>query len=239
MKFHTMNLPLLTVLPVVLLSGVVCAQNVAPRLAAPLVIPAAPTTTRPVATKEPVREAQVQLPVQAAPQPAKPAPQISMAAPSAPVAQTVSTPTASVQFDDGLGELMKGARPYSDPRSKMKSKKTSIPGPGGTEASQLRDEMIMRMKRAVEQIASEYGNPTFAQVFTNDAVQAQVLRKRVQMLHRMETIRTEIAALQKQKEQVRAEVDASQHELIALQQQAEALTNRLQKARFALGSISN
>ncbi|AWI08475.1 hypothetical protein [Ereboglobus luteus] len=239
MKSHTMKLSLLTVLPVVLLSGVLCAQTATPRLAAPMVIPAGPVTKQAVANKEPVREAQVQLPVQAAPQPAKPAPQTSMVAPSAPVAQPTSAPSVPMQFDDGLGELMKGAKPYSDPQVKMKSKKTSIPGPGGTEASQLRDEMIMRMKRAVEQIASEYGNPTFAQVFTNDAVQAQVLRKRVQMLHRMEAIRTEIAALQKQKEQVRAEVDASQHELIALQQQAEALTNRLQKARFALGSISN
>jgi predicted nucleic acid-binding Zn-ribbon protein len=99
--------------------------------------------------------------------------------------------------------------------------------------------MVARMRLAVERIAAEYGNPTFAQVFTNDAVQAQAFRKRVQLLHRAEAINAEIAELEKQKLVAKDELDTVRQELAALQEQADALTNRLTRARTMLGMTSN
>lgn len=241
MKFHIKKLSLLTVLPAVLLAGVVHAQTAAPRLAAPLVIPATPAQQQASANAEPARKVQLQLPMQAAPAPAAQPVVVATPASSVPVqpAAAMETRVETPRTHDDFAEIMMQTGPQPKVVAAKEKPKVDIPGPGGTRAAAERAEMIARMRIVVEQIAAEYGNPTFAQVFTNDAVQAQVLRKRVQMLHRMEAIKAEITALQKQKEDVTAELDASRQDLVALQQQAEALTNRLQKARFALGMASN
>lgn len=95
-------------------------------------------------------------------------------------------------------------------------------------------EMIKRMRMAVEKIAAEYGNPTFAQIFTNDPIQAQLYRKRLQLVQRMDLARAELEAIEQQKIVTKNEADAMRRELVALQRQAEALSSRIQQARSVL-----
>ncbi|MDR2981942.1 MAG: hypothetical protein LBV12_06805, partial [Puniceicoccales bacterium] len=62
-----------------------------------------------------------------------------------------------------------------------------------------REVMKTRMRMAVEAVAAEYGNPTFVEIFTNDPIRAQALRKRLQLLQNYEALVAEIAALEKQR----------------------------------------
>ena len=233
MKNRTKQFTLFVVLLIFAAAGSLYAQTQsanmgAPRLASPMIIPAmardggggigaASTTTAAVpATTIPVAESQtLQLP-----QPE------STTMVHAPRQQN----GPALDIGDNFNEIMAEAG-----RQAKSDNIKEVPSPAVSEAAARRAEMITRMRLAVEQIAAEYGNPTFAQVFTNDNVQAQILRKRVQLLHRAEAINAEITALEKQKLQIRGEVDASRRELLALQEQADALTQRLQRASVMLG----
>ncbi len=117
--------------------------------------------------------------------------------------------------------LMAAAAPAPEPR------------PAAAKPAQ-NPEMIARMRIAVEQIAAEYGNPTFAQVFTNDPLQAQLMRKRLQLVQRVDLLKSEIDSLEQQRLAMKNEVEATRRELFALQQQAEALATKIQRASTLL-----
>jgi hypothetical protein len=216
---------------VVIFAGSIRAQSQAmptPRLAAPMVIPAAPSPAPPPAAAAPQANRVAQ--------PAQPA-QLAQLAPApsesrAPNASRNSA-TPSLALDNAFKEEMAQAARQSN------ATQAAAPDASVSNAAALRSEMVARMRLAVERIAAEYGNPTFAQVFTNDAVQAQAFRKRVQLLHRAEAINAEIAELEKQKVVAKGELDTVRQELAALQEQADALTNRLTRARTMLGMTSN
>lgn len=95
-------------------------------------------------------------------------------------------------------------------------------------------EMIARMRAAVEQIAAEYGNPTFVQLFTNDSVQAQVWRKRLHLIQSADLIAAELASLERKKKVANEEVEATRLRLAALHAEAEQLAVRLQQVRPAI-----
>lgn len=102
--------------------------------------------------------------------------------------------------------------------------------------SEQQDQMIYEMRTAVQQVANNYGNPYFAQVFTNDPMQAQLMRKRIQTLQNIDVIKNEIAALESQKAQTKQEAENARRELSALQEQINAMNARLMKARSALST---
>lgn len=95
-------------------------------------------------------------------------------------------------------------------------------------------EMIARMRIAVGQIAAEHGNPVFAHIFTNDPLQAQLMRKRIQLAQRMDLLKSDIDSLEQKKLSMKREIETTQRELLALQQQAEALAAKIQKASTLL-----
>jgi hypothetical protein len=211
---------------VVIFAGGMQAQSQAPampapRLAAPMIIPAAPGDVPATVSVQ-----QTNQPARAAPAPSET--RVSRAS------QNNATP------DLGFDNVFKDDMVQAAWQFKATQAAASNAGASGvSEAAALRAEMVARMRMAVEQIAAEYGNPTFAQVFTNDAVQARMFRKRVQLLHRAEAINAEIAELEKQKVVAKGELDTVRRELAALQEQADALTNRLTKARTMLGMNTN
>lgn len=129
------------------------------------------------------------------------------------------------------------------------------------------EEMRVRMRLAVERVAAEYGNPVFAELFTNDPLRARVLRNRLQLLkdyealtarvvemeqqrqavadsveaairQRSALIQTGIADLERQKTMLAAAVDAQRAELKMLQERASALNERILKAQRALAAAN-
>lgn len=227
MKTKTIKNIMMLVLPVFVCAGGIRAQTQsanapAPRLVAPLLIPspsAAPDSGAPGAVS--VSEPQVKN-QESRPLPEGPAMRVSYPA----------RDNAALLLGDGLDQSMGELRLQAGSGTKAAAQ-TEAARPSAAAARNA--EMVMRMRMAVEQIAAEYGNPLFAQIFTNDSVQAQVLRKRVQLLQRAEEIRAEIAGLEKQKLEAAGELEISRRQLVALQEQADALTNRLQKAHVLLG----
>ena len=119
--------------------------------------------------------------------------------------------------------------------------------PGGKNAR--REEMRVRMRQAVGQVAEEYGNPPFAEVFTNDPIRARVLRNRLRLLGNYEELAAEVrqlaaerekrsqelkaeVALLEQRRQLAAEKAARQEAVLRqLQAEASALNARILAAR--------
>jgi hypothetical protein len=107
------------------------------------------------------------------------------------------------------------------------------------------EEMITRMKMAVEDVAAQYGNPSFAQVFTNDSVRAKVLRRRMEILKQVDRLNAEIAVLETRRTQslqelqvTRQRVEATRQELKTVQDQVREMNTRLQNARNLLQSLA-
>jgi hypothetical protein len=107
------------------------------------------------------------------------------------------------------------------------------------------EEMITRMKMAVEDVAAQYGNPSFAQVFTNDPVRAKVLRRRLEILKQVDRLNAEIADLETRRTQSRQElqvsrqrVESTKQELKSIQDQVREMNTRLQNARNLLQSLA-
>lgn len=76
-----------------------------------------------------------------------------------------------------------------------------------------RQEMIDRMRYAVEQIAAEYGSPAFTQIFTNDVVRAQVIRRRMGLLMDLEALNAEIVSMTRQRETLQEQVKVTARQL--------------------------
>src|ERR1700722_5277545 len=76
-----------------------------------------------------------------------------------------------------------------------------------TDAAEKRyDEMLGKMREAVEGIAASYGNPMFIQVFTNDLEKAVVLKRRLQSAKRGDEIRLELSSLEKRRDDLISEI---------------------------------
>lgn len=177
---------------------------------------------------------------------------IPSAAQASATAQTSTTSNALLSLDDGhriIPNTNASATTPVPPSARAATPAPAInPAPVQTPAAAPRTsspvkhvknaEMVTRMRMAVERIAAEYGNPSFAHIFTNDPLQAQLYRKRIQLVQRMDVLRTEIDALEQQKLVAKNEADATRRELHALQQQAETLASRIQQARTALMSLA-
>jgi hypothetical protein len=122
----------------------------------------------------------------------------------------------------------------------------SVPSlPPSPPRSAQHEEMITRMKMAVEDVAAQYGNPSFAQVFTNDPVRAKVLRRRMEVLRQVDRLNAEIAALETRRTQSRQElqatrqrVESTKQELKTIQDQVREMNTRLQNARNLLQSLA-
>jgi hypothetical protein len=232
------------------------------RLQTPPSIPAWQTqAARPAPQQPAAPQSAAQLGVQpqsaAAPQPA----------PSAPVPSAAAPRPA-----DLMADMMGGARtqdsPPVSPDALMRSHDTSSRADhapastvnGGAEApfdgsvpslppspprSAQHEEMITRMKMAVEDVAAQYGNPSFAQVFTNDPVRAKVLRRRMDVLKQVDRLNAEIATLETRRTQSMQElqatwqrVESSKQELKSIQDQVREMNTRLQNARNLLQSLA-
>jgi hypothetical protein len=119
----------------------------------------------------------------------------------------------------------------------------SLPPPPAR--STQHEEMILRMRIAVEEVASQYGNPSFAQVFTNDPVRAKVLRRRMETLKQVDRLNAEIAVLETRRTQSRHELQATQQrvevskqELTNIEERVREMNSRLQNARNLLQTLA-
>jgi len=93
--------------------------------------------------------------------------------------------------------------------------KTAQPGSASGGVTEVRsdrradrryEEMLEKMRAAVEEIAQLYGNPLFLQVFTNDADRATDLKQRLRVARSGAEIRQELTDLEKRRsETVRGE----------------------------------
>jgi hypothetical protein len=123
------------------------------------------------------------------------------------------------------------------PRQPIQSEPAS-PGAktGDQEAERKADnryeEMLNRMKAAVEEIAQLYGNPIFLQVFTNDAGRASELKQRLRTARTGEEIRQELADLEKRRADLLNDIALREREVARL-------SGRLVRQRAALDALSS
>jgi len=93
------------------------------------------------------------------------------------------------------------------------------------------DEMLSRMRAAVEEVAQLYGNPTFLEVFTNDPEKAADLKRRLRTDRTGEQVRAEAADLLKKRDDLIGD--------IALRRKESArLAERLARQRAALDAVA-
>jgi uncharacterized protein YjiS (DUF1127 family) len=98
-------------------------------------------------------------------------------------------------------------------------------------ASRRYEEMLDRMQAAVDEIAQLYGNPVFVQVFTNDPARAAELKERLRAAQGSERIRTELAALEKKRDELLSDIALRERE-------AARVSSRLKRQRAALDAIA-
>jgi hypothetical protein len=98
-------------------------------------------------------------------------------------------------------------------------------------ADQRYDEMLERMKAAVQEIAQLYGNPVFLQVFTNDPVRAAELKERLSAIRSKQDAEKAEAQLLKGREELMADIALKDRE-------SKRLSMRLAKQRVALDSLA-
>lgn len=94
-------------------------------------------------------------------------------------------------------------------------------------------EMNKKIAAAVEGVLAAYGNPTYAQVVTNDAAKAALLRAQLAKADQADALRTEVEFLSKQKDALSAEIAAKKKEIEYLQQQ----TSRLETEKLSEHSV--
>jgi len=93
------------------------------------------------------------------------------------------------------------------------------------------EEMLGRMQASIEEIAQLYGNPTFLQVFTNDAEQAAALKERLRAAKKGDEIRSEIKDLGSRRDELRGDIALKERE-------AGLLAKRLARQRAALDAVA-
>ena len=93
------------------------------------------------------------------------------------------------------------------------------------------EEMLNRMRAAVEEIAQLYGDPVFLQVFTNDAGRASELKQRLKATSTGEDIRRELTELEKRRDDLLNDIALKQRE-------AAKLAAKLVRQRIALDTLA-
>jgi len=93
------------------------------------------------------------------------------------------------------------------------------------------DEMLDKMRAAVEEIAQLYGNPLFLQVFTNDAGRATELKQRLKASQTEQDIRGELADLARKRDDLLNDIALKERE-------AARLADRLVRRRAALDALA-
>jgi hypothetical protein len=93
------------------------------------------------------------------------------------------------------------------------------------------EEMLDRMQAAVEEVAQLYGNPTFLQVFTNDAASAADLRKRLAAAASGDEASLALETLRKRRDELTADIALKERE-------AARLASKLQRQRAALDALA-
>jgi chromosome segregation ATPase len=101
----------------------------------------------------------------------------------------------------------------------------------------IKAEMVGRMRIAVEQIAAEYGNPPFTQVFTNDAIRARMLRERVALLSNLEALISRVGELEQEKAHAEKQVESVRGEMANLQRQKTEALRESAQARQILATF--
>jgi hypothetical protein len=94
------------------------------------------------------------------------------------------------------------------------------------------EEMLEKMRAAVEEIAQLYGNPLFLQVFTNDAGRASELKQRLRSAQTEDDIRGELAELAKKR-------DSLLNDIALKEREAVKLAGRLVRQRAALDTLAS
>lgn len=108
-----------------------------------------------------------------------------------------------------------------------------VPAPAdeaSARAEKRYSEMLDRMQAAVEEVAQLYGNPTFLQVFTNDSSRATQLRQRLKDSKSIDAVRSELASLQKKRDDLAGSV-------ALMERESAKLTARLTRQRSALDTL--
>jgi hypothetical protein len=104
--------------------------------------------------------------------------------------------------------------------------------PNPSDSSERRyDEMLSKMRAAVQEIAELYGNPLFIQVFTNDREKAMMLKQRLYSSKRGEEMRAELSRLEKKRDELISDIALKSNE-------ASKLTDRLARQRSALDALA-
>lgn len=80
------------------------------------------------------------------------------------------------------------------------------PAPAPLPTTPEREEMYKRMRVAVERVAAEYGNPRFAQFFSNDTLRTKVLKQRMQLLQNYDQLQLEITKLRKKRTELESDL---------------------------------
>ena len=106
------------------------------------------------------------------------------------------------------------------------------PAQSKAESADRTEEMLSKMRSAVEEIAELYGNPSFVQIFTNNREMADELRQRLRATEAIGTMKAEVVALAARKESLANEVALKE-------QEAKRLSERLTRQRAALDSVAS
>jgi len=94
------------------------------------------------------------------------------------------------------------------------------------------EEMLAKMTAAVDDIAAAYGSPSFLQVFTNDPERADALKARLAAAGSDGTVRKEIEALKKEREDLLNDIALRQRE-------SRRLTEKLSRQRMAMDALAS
>lgn len=115
---------------------------------------------------------------------------------------------------------------------------TTTPAPpAAVVAPGSQEEMLLKMRVAVERIAEDYGNLKFAQIFTNDPARATALRERVAAIASLDRLKREIAAMEKKQRELTEAIRAQEDRLSAMQRDAAAKESVLRQAAEVLSGL--
>lgn len=100
-----------------------------------------------------------------------------------------------------------------------------------------RSEMVSRMESAVQKVAGEYGNPVFAQFFTNDKSKVEEMRNRLKTSKTLDELEKSVSDLKNQEAALRAELLHLQNELNSAKKEFEVLKNKTERAQSILNEM--
>ncbi len=110
---------------------------------------------------------------------------------------------STIPVRDGVAATFPGANPVASANNTGSYASST---PIDKDSPQYAD-MIYKMRESVQRIASEYGNPAFAQVFTNDKDRAEEIRNKLKVLESHEALAQINEALSKRESELRMEIE--------------------------------